>query len=227
MEQELYQESLLMIAHGIAGHFGKNCEVCIHDLEAKDLEHTIIFMINGHITGRKVGDGASKIVLETLAAINRGEAVRDHLAYRTHTGDGRILKSSSIFLKNAEGKIRYILGINLDITEMVGIQSALNSLISTEENTEDEEDSKIPMNVNDLLDSLIEQSVELIGKTPKLMNKEEKIRAIQFLREKGAFLVTRSGDKVSQFFGISKFTLYSFIDQGKAMLKNEEEESRE
>lgn len=225
MNHDLYLDSLLTIAGGIAREFGKNCEVCIHDLDAKSMEHTIIFIVNGHITGRKVGDGASGIVLQTIAALNQGEPVKEHLAYRTHTKDGRILKSSSIFLKDEHGRVRYIMGINLDITEMIGMQAAIAALISSEESTDREEDSKIPMNVNELLESLIEQSVEMIGKTPKLMTKEEKIRAIQFLKEKGAFLVTRSGDKVSKFFGISKFTLYSFIDQGKTMMNKEQEES--
>ena len=67
-------------------------------------------------------------------------------------------------------------------------------------------------NVNDLLDNLIEQSVALIGKPAALMNKEEKVTAIQFLNDAGAFLITKSGDKVSKYFGISKFTLYSYID---------------
>ena len=45
-----------------------------------------------------------------------------------------------------------------------------------------------------------------------LMTKDEKISAIQFLNDSGAFLVTKSGDKVSSYFGISKFTLYSYLD---------------
>ena len=48
-----------------------------------------------------------------------------------------------------------------------------------------------------------------------MMDKEEKIRAIEFLNDQGAFLVTKSGDKVSNYFGISKFTLYNYIEQGK------------
>ena len=62
------------------------------------------------------------------------------------------------------------------------------------------------------MDTLIDQSVALVGKPAALMNKEEKIRAIQFLNDAGAFLITKSGDKVSKYFGISKFTLYSYID---------------
>ena len=68
------------------------------------------------------------------------------------------------------------------------------------------------MNVNDLLDELIAQSVALVGKPVALMNKEDKVRAIGFLSQNGAFLVTKSGDKIAKYFGISKYTLYSYID---------------
>ncbi len=212
---ELNLENLLAVAHGIARQFGRDCEVCIHDLQSGDLEHTIVFIINGQVTGRKVGDGASKVVLETLEALKKGEIIIDHLGYRTHTSDGRILKSSTVFLKDTDGTYRYILGINYDITSLVNMESAINSMTIVEDEGEGEKDGPIAQNVNDLLDSLIDQSVKLIGKPPALMTKDEKIRAIQFLKDAGAFLVTKSGDKVSSFYGISKFTLYSYIDQTK------------
>ncbi len=206
-----------MIAHGIARHFGNDCEVCIHDLQANDLEHTICYIINGHVSGRKIGDGASKIVLETLEALKKGDNVSDHLGYRTHTSDGRILKSSTIFLKDESGKYRFILGINHDMTDFINAQSALSSIVENIEAAGEDIYGQIPLSVNDLLDNLIEQSVKLVGKTPALMTKDEKVKAIKFLQDAGAFLITRSGDKISQFFGISKFTLYSYIDQAKAV----------
>lgn len=206
-----------MIAHGIARHFGNDCEVCIHDLQANDLEHTICYIINGHVSGRKIGDGASKIVLETLEALKKGDNVSDHLGYRTHTSDGRILKSSTIFLKDESGKYRFILSINHDMTDFINAQSALSNIVENIEAAGEDIYGQIPLSVNDLLDNLIEQSVKLVGKTPALMTKDEKVKAIKFLQDAGAFLITRSGDKISQFFGISKFTLYSYIDQAKAV----------
>ena len=214
---DLTLESLIMIAHGIARHFGNDCEVCIHDLQANDLEHTICYIINGHVSGRKIGDGASKIVLETLEALKKGDSVSDHLGYRTHTSDGRILKSSTIFLKDETGKYRFILGINHDMTDFINAQSALSNIVENIEAAGEDIYGQIPLSVNDLLDNLIEQSVKLVGKTPALMTKDEKVKAIRFLQNAGAFLITRSGDKISQFFGISKFTLYSYIDQAKAV----------
>ena len=214
---DLTLESLVMIAHGIARQFGNDCEVCIHDLQANDLEHTICYIINGHVSGRKIGDGASKIVLETLEALKKGDNVSDHLGYRTHTSDGRILKSSTIFLKDESGKYRFILGINHDMTDFINAQSALSNIVENIETSSEDIYGQIPLSVNDLLDNLIEQSVKLVGKTPALMTKDEKVKAIKFLQDAGAFLITRSGDKISQFFGISKFTLYSYIDQAKAV----------
>ena len=214
---DLTLESLVMIAHGIARQFGNDCEVCIHDLQANDLERAICYIINGHVSGRKIGDGASKIVLETLEALKKGDNVSDHLGYRTHTSDGRILKSSTIFLKDESGKYRFILGINHDMTNFINAQSALSNVVENIETTGEDIYGQIPLSVNDLLDNLIEQSVKLVGKTPALMTKDEKVKAIKFLQDAGAFLITRSGDKISQFFGISKFTLYSYIDQAKAV----------
>ena len=214
MVEDSSLEMLVSTAHGIARQFGKDCEVCIHDLSVKDLEHTIIFIINGHVSGRKIGDGASKVVLETLEAIEKGDIIVDHLGYRTTTQDGRILKSSTVFLKDSTGKYRWVLGINYDVTALMNVDAALQS-ITTVESHDSNGDGQIPLNVNDLLDNLINQSVKRIGKPPALMNKEEKIQAIQFLRDAGAFLITKPGDKVSNFYGISKFTLYSYIDQSK------------
>jgi predicted transcriptional regulator YheO len=45
------------------------------------------------------------------------------------------------------------------------------------------------------------------------MSKDDKIRAIKFLDDSGAFLITKSGPKVCQYFGISTYTLYSYLDE--------------
>ena len=109
------------------------------------------------------------------------------------------------------GEVHYLLSINYDITDLMHFDQVIKTMIESEEAEKDKQPEQIVTNVNDLLDNLIEQSVALVGKPAALMNKEEKITAIQFLNEAGAFLITKSGDKVSKYFGISKFTLYPYI----------------
>ncbi len=198
------------LAKAIAQQFGPNCEVVVHDLESNDPESSIVAIENGHVSGRQIGDGPSHVVLDALNG-DRSD-LQDHLAYLTKTRDGKILKSSTIYIRDDFGVARGIFSINYDITLMLSMENALRSFTAADE----PEPAPISRSVSDLLDELITQSVEVVGKPPALMSKEEKIRAIQFLNDSGAFLITKSGDKVCKFFGISKYTLYSYIDEGKA-----------
>ena len=127
--------------------------------------------------------------------------------------NGKILKSSTFYIHNDDRTaVDYIFSINYDITGLLTVERSIKALIDTEPQTSEKQPDRIVTNVTDLLDSLIEQSVALVGKPAALMNKEEKVMAIQFLNDAGAFLITKSGDKISKYFGISKFTLYSYID---------------
>ena len=200
-------ELLRQVATGIAAQFGIDCEVVIHDL-SQNPEHSIVAIVNGHVSGRKVGDGASNVVMEQLQS-NDPEP-KDHLCYMMKTPDGKILKSSTVYIRNSKGKVSAIMAINYDISKMLTIEGTIKSLISTPESPQ-EEPEKI-VNINDLLDDLIQQSVALVGKPVALMNKDDKVKAIQFLSQNGAFLVTKSSDKIAKYFGISKYTLYSYID---------------
>ena len=78
-----------------------------------------------------------------------------------------------------------------------------------------QEAETITHNVNDLLEELIKQSAQLVGKPVALMTKDDKIKAIRFLNESGAFTIMKAGQRVCNFFGISKYTLYSYIDESK------------
>ncbi|MDF2951885.1 MAG: hypothetical protein K0S18_1468 [Anaerocolumna sp.] len=198
---------LKQIAHGLSAQFGDNCEIVIHDLTGGNIESSIVFIENGHVTNRKLGDGPSHVVLEALH--DESNKLEDHLGYLTRTTDGRILKSSTIYIRNEDQKVTHIFGINYDITNLLLVKSSLSALI---DNNDTKEPEKITRNVTDLLDDLIDQSVKLVGKPVVLMTKEDKVKAIQFLNETGAFLITKSGDKVSKYFGISKYTLYSYMD---------------
>ena len=158
-----------------------------------------------------MGDGPSHIVLEAL----RGDCARleDRLAYLTRSDDGKILQSSTIYIRDDDGRAIGVFAINYDITLMLAMEDALKGFTATQ--VPEREPEHISRNVADLLDELIEQSVKLVGKPVPLMNKEDKVKAIQFLNDTGAFLITKSGDKVCKFFGISKYTLYSYIDEAK------------
>ena len=212
MLSQYEMDALKQIAKGIAGHFGSSCEVVIHELSERSADSSIVAIENGHVSGRKPGDGPSHIVLEQLG--QEDPDAEDQIGYLTRTPDGKILKSSSIYIRDGQGKIAAILGINFDISALQMFENALHEIISPDQH-EQKEPERITLNVADLLDDLIRQADELVGKPVALMTKDDKVKAIRYLNSTGALLITKSGDKIAKHFSISKYTLYSYLDTSK------------
>lgn len=207
-EQQAFLERL---AKGISTLFGNCCEVTVHDM-TKGYENTIVAIENGHVTNRRIGDGASEMVLKALKEKN--VSVKDDYSYLARTKEGRIVKSASIYLKDDEGKVIGLFGINYDLTDLMMAQHAIDSIIKVDEpeQTPKKEIGTITTNVSDLLDLLLQEADEFIGKPVAMMTKEDKTNAIRFLSDKGAFLIKKAGDKVSKHYDISKYTLYNYMD---------------
>lgn len=206
-------KALKKIAEGIAEQFGSNCEVLIHDVAPNAMDSKIVYIKNGYVSNRKLGDGPSQIVLE--ASHKDVKKIKDSYGYLTKTKTGKMLKSSTLFFSDTTGKkLKYILSINFDITNFAAANSAIQTMLLPATKKKERVVS-IPNSVNDLLDNLIEKSIAFIGKPAPIMTRDEKRKAIRYLNEAGTFLITRSGDKVAKYFGISKYTLYSYIGMEK------------
>jgi len=194
---------LTRMGDAIAKTFGDNCEVVVHDLN-NELESTISYIKNGHVTNRKLGDGASALVLDV---INHSEMNHeDELNYVIRDGE-KYIKCSSLFFKEND-TLRYIFAINFDITYLIKTQEAIGQLVVHDK---EEQFDSFPVDVNDMLDRLILQSIDKVGKPINEMNYKEKSIAIKFLDECGAFLIKKAGDKVAEVFGISKYTIYNHM----------------
>lgn len=210
-------DELKQLAKCLAGQFGSGCEVVIHELSADKKNSAIVHIENGHVSGRKLGDGPSHVVLEHLAQAHEDSG--DQIGYLTRTPDGKVLKSSTVFIRDEAGQICAIFSVNFDISVLSALDLAVGDLIRPNSEAR-REPEQIPLNVSDLLDDLIRQSDELVGKPVAMMTKEDKIRAIRFLNDTGALLITKSGDKISKHFNISKYTLYSYLDSSKQEVNN-------
>ncbi len=200
---------LKSIIKGIAEQFGERCEVVLHDYD-NPYDKTIVAIENGHVTGRKVGDCGTNLGLEVLrGTVKNG----DRYNYLTQTKSGKLLRSSSIYIKNDEGKPIGAICINYDITDFVMAEKTLKSI--TISNQKDETNEVITNDINELLDDLIQKSLQHVGIPVALMNKEDKIKGLKFLDDKGAFLIKKSADRISKYYDISKFTLYNYLEEAR------------
>ena len=207
-----YEKLLVNIMKLIAAEFGPQCEIVLHDW-SKEYDKTIIAIENGHVSGRKVGDGGSNLGLEVMRGTSDGS---NQLNYLTQLSDGRMLRSSSLYLEDEEGKKIGALCINRDITDYIRMQNQLSEITMVPNgvpggNMETRE--FFTTDVNERLDYLLSESIRQVGKSPSQMNKEEKKKVISQLDRKGALLITKSGPKICQALGISKFTLYNYLEE--------------
>ena len=162
---------------------------------------------NGHITGRKIGRCGDHLGLEVLSQIVPNSHNRNKII---HMRNGKIIRSSSLLLKNDIGENIGALCINTDITDTLRCEEYLRSFNGYNTQTPSNELSAI--DVNQLMDNLLMQCENMFDKSKGQLNKNQKLEIIKFLDNKGAFLITKSGDRVCEFLNISKFTLYNYLE---------------
>jgi len=195
----------------ISVQFGKNCEVVLHDF-SQGYEESIKLIENSHVTGRSIGSSITSLGLEFFqsdeAVKLEGEGMYNYI---TNTKDGKTLRSSTALLRNDDGKVIGSLCINMDITEYLMAENILKNITMSNQNREVKE--VFVKDVSELMDIYLQECLEVVGKPIAMMDREDKIKAIKYLDEKGVFLITKSGNRVCDLFGISKFTLYNYLDE--------------
>ena len=188
-----------------------NNEIVLHDL-TKGYEHTIVDIRNGHVTNRRVGDCGSNLGLEVLrGTVEHG----DRYNYVTHTRDGKILRSSTMFIHGDDGKVIGSICINKDITESIKMEAYFreqNRYFPPQEARDHGSKEVFFNNVGELLEYMLESALHYVDKPVAMMDREDKQRFLKYLDEKGIFVISKSGDRVCEYLGISKFTLYNYLD---------------
>jgi predicted transcriptional regulator YheO len=197
---------------GITALFGSNCELVLHDLTGS-YESTVVMIENGHVTGRRVGDCGSNLGLEVLRKDSEEEFSNyDKYGYISNTRQGAILRSSSIYIRNAADKVIGCLCINMDISGLVLAENVIKELT----NKNMYEDEFFVNDVNELLELFLQKAQDEVGKPVAYMTREDKVKAIKYLDHKGALLISKAGNRICNFFNISKFTLYAYLDEAKS-----------
>lgn len=207
MKPEL--ERFIPVVDAITSTFHGISEVVLHDLSIP--ESSVVY-ISGELTDRKLGSPSTTLVLNTLKT--EGDKARDIIAYITKGPDGRALKSSTIFIRNENGKIVGCMCINIDITSIILLSNFLNSLteISSPLKEVTEINEHFANDINEITEVLIQDAAREVGKPIELMDKDEKTRIVCILEKKGLFLVKGAINKVAKTLQVSKYTVYNYLD---------------
>lgn len=186
---------------------GKNVEIVLHDLVG-NYEHSIVDIRNGHITGREIGGFGSNLGLEVLSGtVENG----DRFNYITKLKNHKTLRSSSLYIRDDSNKVIGSICINTDITETLRMENFLNCYNNIHESGTMAEPEIFVEDVNQLLEHILQEGRNQIGKPPSMMSREEKLCFLKYIESKGAFLIIKAGARIQEYLGISKYTMYNYL----------------
>lgn len=196
------------VMRAVAEAVGLHCEVVLHDLSTRSMDSTIYAIENGHVTGRSVSGPSTNLGLELLQDESRDH---DQYGYAGRTQDGRDLHCSSVYYRNSEGKVIASLCINVDLTAIQAAESLIGSLLPSRSNGQAPREILGP-DIQYVLEDMIDTAIDTIGKPAAMMTKQDRIKVMTCLEERGAFHIKRAVDRVAVRLGVSRVTAYSDLE---------------
>jgi predicted transcriptional regulator YheO len=210
-------KKFISIADFLGDVLGSNTEILLHDLTS--YEQSIVHIINGNISNRKIGDPVTDLVLEFMATESKGN--KQFISnYNSKTIEGRLLYSSTYFIRDDKNQIVGALCLNSDYHDVKKSLSFLTSLLPNYV------DDKM-LSINNIKENLSTDPQELslnkidaiineFDVLPSRMTTEEKTNIISELNDCGVFNIRGSVQEVASKLQMSEPSIYRYIKKIKS-----------
>lgn len=206
----------ITVADIIVKTFGPDVEVVLHDLSTP--QHSVVYVANNVVTGRQIGESFQNLLSKVIRyTTDPGDLVT--IFYYKH--EGRLIRSSSMLIRDPSGHLVGALCINIDTTRITTQMEALSAMLPGIEaehlpQIPDEEIPDIcPVDSNRTVMEIMTELVDrIISEVPESqMNRDRRIELIRFMDQRGVFLVKGAIERVAEKLGISKVTVYAYLDE--------------
>lgn len=189
---------------GIAATFGRSCEVVLHDY--RDPERSVV-AVAGSVTGRGAGDAMSEIGLRVLAA---GDDARNEVGYLTRAQDGRVLKCTTLPLRDLDGTLIGALCVNIDLSAINRAAGVLSDLLGLSPTA----DPPVPTtdfsgDLDQVVDSLIERAERANAVPVSALGRDQRLELVRSLHDAGVFALRGAPARVARRLGVSRTGLYN------------------
>lgn len=207
-----YIKKFTFIADFLAEVLGSNTEVILHDLT--NYKKSIVYIVNGHISGRKIGDSITDLMLEFIHKESKGDK-QFICNYNSKTLSGKLLYSSTYFIRDNSNKIVGALGLNSDYHDFKNSLSFLTSLLPNYVDDKTLALNNVRENLSsdaqELTLNKIDTIINQFNIIPTRMTTQEKTDIIAALDECGIFNIRGSVQEVANKIGMSEPSIYRYI----------------
>lgn len=205
-------EFLKRMAKGITSIFGDRCEVVIHDFT--DIANSLVHL-EGNITQRSLGAPITDLVYKLMNEF--GNDTPDKLGYKNTLDNGKVLKCSTIFVRDDAGEIEGCICINFDVSDFVFISRAFsefNPLRPTASGSEaDHPQERFAKNFPETMESIIDNMLAEYQKVPAMMDRDERKQLVHKLDKSGVFTIKGAVLYLAKVLGVSRYTVYSYLKE--------------
>ena len=195
------------LAQMLVQTLGPDCEIVLHDLD--DPAHSVVYVENPSVTGRKVGESFDQLVRQVILSDDLKESFAAN--YYFTAPNGKYIRSSSLLIKDEAGHLTGAMCINLDTTKLAQSLDFLKSLLPPEPKKREAAASGQSEHVSVMIENLMDNI--LGGADTKRLSRDGRLEKIRFMDEKGLFLMKGSIEKAAEKLGVGKVTIYSYLDE--------------
>lgn len=210
----------------LAAALGISTEIALNDFS--DLDHSLIKIANGHVSGRSVGAPASNLARKLIDQF--ADSDLDYVSdYVSKAVDGRPLQSTSFFIRDKK-RIVGMLCVNIDPKPYRDLEDALMFFMKAYRHGGSEEfrdtnlDAVRAAYASSAIETLsagsstgaasqVEAIVAAMGQTIDDLNQDGRIEVIRKLEKAGVFQIKGAANDVANALQISLPSVYRYLQQ--------------
>lgn len=179
---------------------GEYCEIVLHSFE--NLHHSVIHIVNGHVTGRTLGAPVTNIALEKLSEFSSTNDMWD--VYFSNKGI-RPFKSSSTLIVNQQKDPIGMICMNF------ALDMPMNAFVENFTKSNNCKNESFTQDINNLVQSHLEPVKNMIYSNKNIPSKNRNFEIIKELNDIGLFEFPVTNKIVSASLGISPNTIYKHL----------------
>lgn len=204
-EHELLLREASKIVEALGKTLAPFCEVVLHDLTRPD--HAIVRIENG-MSNRLVGDGATELGLARISDPGMPDQI---VNYANKLPDGRPLKSTSIGLRDSDGKFIAAICLNFDIGFFGDVVTYIQEFTRA---------TPLTLGITEFgdtsgrasLEDVVRQFAAKRNVQPRALTASQRHELVAELKQAGMLELRGALSRVAALIGVSRTTLYHYVD---------------
>ncbi|MFV0379301.1 MAG: transcriptional regulator [Anaerorhabdus sp.] len=192
---------------GLADFLGRGCEILLNSLE--DFDNSIINIINGHLSGRRIGDPITDMALSMLVKVE-SEHLNGYISYEAVSKKGAPLRCSTLVIYGENHRPIGLLCINFYMNTPASDIFPLFKILNQPMDAPIRNDA-FADDVEKVLQTMYDQAYLVVSRDESIPASLRNKEIITILYNQGLFNMKDSVIQLAQVMGVSKNTVYMHL----------------